>query len=486
MENSNHNWINNFADFDAVLVCKNELEHWEKDTTVRAFQTYQFRDSTVEGDDPEFIHIETGTVIKHDGDVLAIVYGEEWVDALPDLVLSLSALGWKSAEVYHPPETMAMLLKDLGRAIPAHINFDVVPANTAKKVTDYPEGASLFAHGKPFSPKADDAQTIAQEFNDMTPSYENVFLRPEGPITLLDDDDSHLLDDFVRVASLSTTRTPKSDDSIVEEPLVFKIPDAEPDARHIAPPEHAAPPVLSESFAAKESIIRRQSAVKPNTTSAPHVITIGQSILLFDTPTTLLSQVEIETLLVKHSISGPAIHLHPGAAEHPLRWDVLGEINRDGPWFAETMAQSMRLNSQASLVLVSILLLATKHSKRQASLRDLLLMLLMDSNEISQSLKDISSTAFSVYQLADTSGALTRTMDAIIETLGLVALIPEGQFFLDMPSQPEQQQVFRMRDLLTSDQANAYVVHVDRQDSHFIAWSCTFMRDIALKLVELH
>lgn len=129
MAKRNHEWIEQYQIYEAVLCCSHDLRAWDRDETLRAYQTWGFDDATTNGNELSFQHIDTGVMILHDGGVVAIQYGGgDMVSALADLFTTLEALGWHKAEVYHPQETLDALLADMGKAIPAHLDFDVLPA----------------------------------------------------------------------------------------------------------------------------------------------------------------------------------------------------------------------------------------------------------------------------------------------------------------------------------------------------------------------
>ena len=129
MERHTHEWIQNYEHYEAVLSCTHKISAWEKEQTLRAFQTWGFDDATTTGNDLSFIHVETGVIILHDGGVVAIQFSDgDVVKALADLFTVLNSLGWRKAEVFHRQETLDALLTDMGKAIPANLDFDVHPA----------------------------------------------------------------------------------------------------------------------------------------------------------------------------------------------------------------------------------------------------------------------------------------------------------------------------------------------------------------------
>lgn len=149
MSKQNHPWVQDFTAYEAVLCCTHEVSAWDETQSLRAYQTYGFDDASTPGNDQTFQHIDTGILLLHDGDVVAIQFGDgNLALALPDLFHVLNALGWKKAEVYHPAETMGALLHDMGRAIPGHMAFDVHAAKPEVEPVRSPEAAALIEHGR--------------------------------------------------------------------------------------------------------------------------------------------------------------------------------------------------------------------------------------------------------------------------------------------------------------------------------------------------
>lgn len=168
MSNQNHPWIQDFASFEAVLCCTHKLGQWEPSSTLRAYQTYGFDDASTPGNDQTFRHIDTGVLLLHDGEVVAIQFGDGNLSAaLSDLFLVLNALGWKEAEVYHPSETLPALLHDMGKAIPGHMEFDVKGAKGASDSGRLAEAAALIERGKSLVQGVASGAQEVQDFNQL-------------------------------------------------------------------------------------------------------------------------------------------------------------------------------------------------------------------------------------------------------------------------------------------------------------------------------
>ena len=167
MVNRNHEWILNFRHYEAVLVCTNEQRAWDRDQTLRCYQTYGFDDATTNGNELSFIHVDTGVMVLHDGGVVAIQFGDgNLIPALADLFTTLDQLGWRVAEVYHPQESLNDLLTDMGKAIPGHLDFDVIPANTSvASATESEEAEQMVELGMNLLQGVASTPQEAQQFN---------------------------------------------------------------------------------------------------------------------------------------------------------------------------------------------------------------------------------------------------------------------------------------------------------------------------------
>lgn len=157
-----HPWIESRDEFEVVFSSTAAIEDYEKAATIRAYQTYGF-DNASTSEVQSFSHIETGVQLLHEGGLVAITFGDgQLVRALPDLVLVLVALGWKEAEIYHPEATMGQFLRDLGSAIPAHLDFDVRPAGSAAEL---PEARELVAYGASLLQNVADTPQAVSDFH---------------------------------------------------------------------------------------------------------------------------------------------------------------------------------------------------------------------------------------------------------------------------------------------------------------------------------
>ena len=144
MATLSHDWIENCGEFEAVFLCLNSLKSWDKHANARAFQTFGWNDASISADELTFAHITSGVMILFDGNILAVKFGNnQLTDALSDLFSVVNNLGWKLVEVYHPAHSMSVLMAEIGRAIPAHMDLDITPAKASLQISAFAEAASL-------------------------------------------------------------------------------------------------------------------------------------------------------------------------------------------------------------------------------------------------------------------------------------------------------------------------------------------------------
>lgn len=231
-----------WRDYELVMVCLNPLPDWNDGASIRAFQTYMFDDVTTSGDEPLFKHSETGTDIRYDGTEIAITYGYgNLFDVFIDLIRALHSLGWREAEVYHKQDTMNALLSDIGRAVPANMDFEVRPAQLNKPIAEYPEARQLIEHtaqvmkpdGAPAAMEDTEEATIKAGFLSLMDDPATPSLPASLPasrvvaVSLIDDDPMVPTDNdellFPAKNSIAPTRPMQQ--FADEEPAVFDLPE---------------------------------------------------------------------------------------------------------------------------------------------------------------------------------------------------------------------------------------------------------------------
>lgn len=534
-----HEWVERYEDYEAVLVCINALPTWETDAAMRAFAIYQWTDATTSGDDPSLRHNDAGTIIRHEGGVLAIDFGHGSLnDALPDLFLALHALGWREAEVYHPAATLNALLVDMGRSIPPNLDFDVRPAKTDQPIEESPEAQMFIAGANRLKGDSGAARQsnesavssiILDEFRDLAPAGEGLMtstvIAHAGVVNLIDDDEQEEGGDAVVVQLAPPARVvPVYDQDYGEEPNVPNIEShAEEECVEMWPPARSGkqtvdsfwiePVHTTEKEIAPASVAQAEKVdiiaaadIKANEqqtasikvlhpinveeqcmsieTSCPSkIIRVGRSVFCFDMPEDSLANDDIQAIASEYRIPREEwVNISPGLLKESMRWDFLGEIEPNAPWVAETLAEVMVPSADSRLV--AGIFLALKAEKPCAGLRDVLMFAGRALEEMAQILGTVSPAAKLLLNHAKTRGDLDRTMDALVQHLGALALAPVGQSFVDLPADQDEvsgelQETFTVREVIQSPAPRIFVVHVDVLDSAFVAGIAESLRYVA-------
>lgn len=520
-----HDWVQNFRDYEAVLLCTHELPLWDADQTVRAFQTYAWADSTTPGDDAQhFTHEETSVGVLFDGSTLAIQYAglgvglERLADAFADLFPALQGLGWKRAEVYHPPETMDALLKDMGSAIPAHSDFDLVAASQSYVMSDDAYAVDTSAIGRRLLGLGaeDDASHAMRdemrEFGQVTdvsqqgnPSQGPIYLEDEGltdePIhvarpTSTDtkaqsfsgdyshDDESPQVPSLAAQAPAVPAVAPVRElrfDAPVAPPKVLQPavanPHSEPRPEQVmapsTPPTVAAlplpmrPPSLQQSVGAPASITTKLEPSR-NPIEPTDVLTLGASAFFFETGSpNAASLTSVLAFAQKHY--DQVVHLQPGVPDAPIRWDFLGEIDPMAPALAERLAVGLGLGAAEAHYASATFLQTQSRGNALAQLRDALT---PDPND------DVPYKHLSGPRRRDLHDAMLMTVAAHL--LGC----EEGSAFVDVRRGPDDDSLdtFSVRDVARSEDPRFFIVHVDPLDGP----SVQRLADLLLSLVKAH
>jgi len=519
-----HEWIENLSDFEAVLSCTNVLETWDKAAILRAFQIYQWKDASTPGNDSSLVHIENGTIIRYDGAVIAIEYGDI-VDALPDLFLALHSIGWRSADLYSQLETRSGLLADIGRSIPANLDLDVRAAISDKNPVNFSEGADMIARGRDLlagKGGADD-NILLEELKSMSP--ENTSEKFHQTSILLQDDDTSSAvganaSDDIAYVQVSGAESPDPTargqlDEFDEQPVIFSLPSetkggGAPQNFDIASTrlmpgkysmnaiqieelsnESDAPLVTLSKEPQEESQYNRvlypvvpEAANYTTELSAPHIIKVGQNAFVFDT---LMSPVS--NLMLKNIMDEPdnhfteVVHLHPGALDSAIRWDLMDEVTPKFPSIAENIANTMFGSDNTAIN--ACFLVTVKANRLDAQLRDTL------SDEFDKWYLTHSEKLLSVWPDAGAiiSGDVCGSYEENVvksfyrmkyRTQGL-AISTRGSAFVDVRNSDDQRQfdTFSVRSIAENGAANLYAIHMDSLDGPFVFWIADILKTIA-------
>jgi hypothetical protein len=520
MSKYDHPWLQNLAEREAVLCCLNEIPTYDRASTLRAFQTYGFDDATSANDDVTFIHTDTGVFVQHEGAMVSIPFSANSLpDAFGDLFYALNALGWKQAEVHHPAETIGVLLTDMGKAIPANMDFDVKAAAPANAAAHSPEAAALIERGRDLlegvasgAQEVDDFNALALgELESMDPAHQpsTDVVREVAPsraaFVVLDDEHPPLPvapargavflddDDEPQVPVLSAARHSP-------EPAPQRVPGSSVAAiEHVMEPDYELDQPPSDWSAAPESAVaagapadeaRETSKVAVATerdplsagpaqvhaeSSAPTSVyegkgieraavatrramqatVLGLSTVCFDIPGFPASASDVEALAVRIG-AAEILHLWPGLVDQATRWDVLGEIDLSAPTFAERMASFLMPNDPTAATCFAAQLVEEVR-RGGAQLRDVVMT--------------------SMYPNLDTTGFTSLLRDlpecrkAIAGTLGGILLAEEGAGFTDvrLPTDSSDAdgskfRALRIADLATAATPAVWVIHMDETD----------------------
>lgn len=576
MSNQNHPWVQDYASFEAVLCCANEVGQWDQSATLRAYQTYGFDDASTPGNDQTFRHIDTGVLLLHDGDVVAIQFGDSNLSAaLSELFLVLSALGWKVAEVYHPAETLDALLNDMGKAIPGHMEFDVRPAKQVSGTGHLPEAAALVERGKALLQGVAVGHKETQEFNTLAlgelesmvpdlgadtahgitsqPREQGAQVLPaSGPVHLDDDpvfgnresEPDHPLhapahatvvqshgqlfaedDDAGPMVPVLHTSTPhpsaeparsgsghaidgladqispvghafaadKTTDvgnpisrdmsgvsaayaEYVELPVAEERGPArrEPESNIVRPVQDIPVGQVADEAQNNQLLVRRE--VK-GSNGAVSLIRVGNSALSFDMPNAPLSLADVGRAADQIGAK-EVVHVWPGLVNQAERWDLIGEIDINAPWFAEVVANELEVQKPIERVWFAAALVQLARRQDNAQLRDLLVKVIAD--DWAEACGTLAQSA--AFKPADHENFL----HSVLGRFSALLLSHEGESFLDirpaeqmMAGEPVDMRIFSVRSMLLSPEAKLYVVHLDAIDGPFVEMSVNLLKVVA-------
>ena len=486
MELIEHEWIENFKEYEAVLRCLNPLADWDKHSTIRAFQTFDWNLASVPGGELEFGHKNTPVVVRYDGSVAAILFGlGQLKDAIPDLFGVLHSLGWKTAEVYHPAASLANLLSDFGKAIPANMDFDIKPAKSEQRVSDFAEAKLLFVQGRIASnaSSGDANSIILAEMIELAPVFHDgpTKLAPSdafAEMVLEDDVNDSTPGEFVKpiesnpqstsvhsedlprvssafgltaqahaelvienerlrdALSVEQIRSVGVDQEVVE--LVQAQENAMMELKVLVAAMSVAEKNLAQNADVNLSLVHENERLNSLLENSANVgFKVGLSAFCFDLPNNQISNDGVTKLAKLHG-TNETIHLYPGLAGVKNRWNLFGEITLEQPWYSETLVKAMGFEG-ADILFVCKQILGLKHSNPTPQLRDLM--------------TDLAN-------------------HSVGEILGPISLCPDGDAFVDIAGylHSPDVEVFSVRGVFQSTASRLFVVHLDAIDGDFVYW----------------
>lgn len=498
-----HDWVDGFEEYEAVLVCTNILPEYDDAQVMRAFAIDQWSDATTANDDSSLRHNDFGTIIRHDGGVLAIDFGHGSLnDSLPDLFLALHRLGWREAVVYHPAMTINDLLVDMGRAIPPNLDFDVKAAGLAQPIADSLEGKMLVDSAHRMGDidtsishaVVDDSQVILNTFRELGEPSEKA-QEVSAPSLVSEVYDVATIEDYEPVAPAFDV-TPNvydsqpyggyevkhASDSNVGSEYAANAPSfdaflpavvaADESSEFFINPVEAEP--AHKVAVVDLSLNQTQSKILSPLISLGGAkitnfnnIKVGNSMFCFDVPGHVLTDENIELIATEQNIHSDVVDLFPGAINAPVRWDFLGEVDLNYPWLVEKLVDLMIPDTDKSLV--SSIFMAVIKAKNSSSLRDVLMFAGKEMEEMSSMLTAVSPAADLLLKQAKRRGSLNGTLDQIVQHLGGLALNTES--FVDVELADDAAniyKVFTVREVMLSPISQLFIVHVDALDSPFV------------------
>jgi hypothetical protein len=528
----NHEWVENNSEFEAVLVCTNELGAWDQAAAVRAFQIFQWDDASTPGNDSSFVHVASGVVVRYGGNVLAIECGHgHLAEALADLSLALNSIGWRSAELYHPQNTIDEVLADIGRAIPANMDFEVKAAGPQSVTAEHPETAAMAKRAREMFAldDPDDANSILlREFQSLGESPQMVAdselpVSPlaSGAVVLLDDDDDDSyanaeLDDSLPASGSNLSRPAVGsfvNEVMDEQPQLFELPvgpvsgpmseraqdNAERGQSTVemnADDVQIAPQAVVSEVTPMTSAVPATVSLQPplsqlaNRVMPPagndqylemeSVVTVGQSTLCFSLPGKPVDRSTLQRLAEDAGIPlDEIIYVTPGSLHNEAHWDVLHESDPEKPFSATLLASLIFPGADETIAAAT--LLAAQYSHQNAHLRDVLAIACLTESEFSRRLSAALPTASPLLVRAGANGDLTLALNVIVRAIGAMFLVKEGCAFIDTRAGDvaiESTQTFTIRELL-SRRASVFFVDAERLDSSFLLHMVSVMYRIA-------
>lgn len=173
------------------------------------------------------------------------------------------------------------------------------------------------------------------------------------------------------------------------------------------------------------------------------------------------------------------VHLWPGLVNQSERWDLIGEIDHNAPWFAETLANELEAHGAIERVWFAAALLELARQREDAQLRDLVVKLLAED----------ASAACGVIATPPLfkPDAHERFANAVLNRFLGLLLSQEGQSFLDVRPPAGAENVtqnirtFSVRSLLVAPERKLYVVHLDAADGPFVEMIVDLLMSVAVR-----
>lgn len=475
-----HDWVMNHHEFEAVLQALNSPPYWEPEAVLRAYQTFGFDDASTPANDKAFVHLNTGVILRHDGEYVAIEFGDaDLRTALEDLVHVLYQLGWRRAQAFHPVETIHAFMNDLGHGIPANMDFDIKAAESIREISRFAEGADLMGRSRELlgAPPADEdfENIVLGELASMGPEQQSDLQghssierleRDQVPVnrsTFGGDQEALTIPEF-----LSATQ-PWSDADSEEQSRVETYQQAEP-LESPALASSSQDPVESLPTSIAESVESGTFQVAHEAGQSKPLITASKSAQATQGKSDFRAGC-VRFKLVRHGESfdhatKKSIHCWPGQANQPLRWDVFGEFDPSAPWFASALADALEFEQPIHAVCFAHGFAEMARTASNPTLRSLVDSLL-DSTKRSQWFGPL-------LKLCDEDEFVRE----VISRLAGLMLFQEGSSFVEPTSKSNY---FSVRSALEMAEDVTYAIHLDETDGPFAEALVLLLFEVASK-----
>ncbi|MCD5327985.1 hypothetical protein ACFFU8_08865 [Chromobacterium piscinae] len=252
-----HPLIENYPDYDAVLIRTDSGMAKDERFIIRAFTTFGFEDVST-GDDLEFRHTEIGVTMSCDGDSIAIYKNDDpqtIVRTYSDLFMILRNLDWTAAKLYCTGDASERL-HELAGFIPA--SYDTLELDLGVEASPLPEVKELRETIQVHQATVEPTLSLAELAAAAQAPVDSLFVPPLPPSDIPNSSAELFVPADREVANVPVVSSPAASKEVVElnkssfSPPTPTAPAAEP--HPLVPPSPpvsaSAPVAILESLAA--------------------------------------------------------------------------------------------------------------------------------------------------------------------------------------------------------------------------------------------
>lgn len=447
---TNHPWIEDHLNYEAVLVCNNTLNPREHDSVIRAFQTFLFKNISRDNDSVEVCHNDTGSIIQYDGNVAAIRFSDNIEDMLPDLVSTLHALGWRNVSAYHDTVTIAMFLEDLGRAIPANMDFDVQPAALSDDPGhEFPEGRMMLS------------RNINLNLN------EQIDIIGEE-LGLSDDDLNHSALKLSTAINLDPSLFERLEDKIILSPMHLKQETASSNANNLDIPIPEIPVSKTRGIvdSKKTALPFKSATINSNqvekSVEPRSIFKLGNGYFCFDMPGIKFDGANLIAFGEEFSDPEFFTHVFPGNRNHKYYWDFMGEITTDSPAAALSLARCFT-HDALDIKLMASVIMYIKKTETNGKFRDVFdTVIKLGNRPTENSLLSGVNGSTSLLNMIQFSN-YRNLSDMLLKEFGDMAFLESGELITDCEFIPDHP-CFTLSALKANKDPWVFVLHVRESD----------------------